>query len=161
MDKERDDIESRHQELDQEVTQLNQQSFELWEALNAVEFDTSVFNECRDTAMAQLAALDRSATGTEDVNVLGDVFSISYDGPFATINGFRMGRLPKAPVEWNEINAALGAAALLMCTLANKVGLEFQEYVGLLSGYKDLSSHETLGVVSRSSRWAVCPRLYE
>ena len=33
--------------------------------------------------------------------------------PFGTVNGLRLGRLPSAPVGWDEINAALGHTALL------------------------------------------------
>jgi len=31
-----------------------------------------------------------------------------YEGPFATINGFRLGRLPSYPVDWPEVNCGLG-----------------------------------------------------
>ena len=80
-------------------------------------------------------------------NVLIDAFPIRYDGDFGTINNFRLGRLPKAPVsiatfcvfdvhkplpahiklghmkryqvEWDEINAAWGQACLLLHTMCN------------------------------------------
>lgn len=51
-------------------------------------------------------------------NVYNDAFHIWHEGPFATISGFRLGRTPSFPVEWDEINAAWGQAVLLLHTLA-------------------------------------------
>ena len=45
-------------------------------------------------------------------NAINDAFHIWYAGPFATINGFRLGNLTTRPIEWTEINAALGQAVL-------------------------------------------------
>ncbi|RMX68713.1 hypothetical protein DD238_003944 [Peronospora effusa] len=58
-------------------------------------------------------------------NVCNDVFHIWYDGLFGTINGLRLGRLPSKPVEWVEINAAMGQAVLLLATIADRAGFEF------------------------------------
>ncbi|DAZ99507.1 TPA: hypothetical protein N0F65_005379, partial [Lagenidium giganteum] len=58
-------------------------------------------------------------------NVCNDVFHIWHDREFGTINGLRLGRLPSKPVEWVEINAALGQAVLLLATIAERAGLEF------------------------------------
>lgn len=68
---------------------------------------------------AELARLART-------NVYNDAFCIGHDGGFATINGLRLGRLPGASVEWAEINAAWGQTALLLFTLARKLGVEFE-----------------------------------
>ena len=51
-----------------------------------------------------------------------------HQGPFGTINGFRLGRLPGVQVEWTEINAAWGQVVLLLSSLAKKMGLEFKRY---------------------------------
>ena len=51
-------------------------------------------------------------------NVFNDAFHIWFDGPFGTVNGFRLGRLPSVAVEWDEINAAWGMACLLLTTMA-------------------------------------------
>lgn len=39
-----------------------------------------------------------------------------------------MGRLPSAPVDWAEINAAWGQVTILLAALARKVNLSFQRY---------------------------------
>ena len=61
-------------------------------------------------------------------NVYNDAFHIWHDGPFGTINGFRLGRMPDLHVEWPEINAALGHVCLLLHVLAQKVGYQFKQY---------------------------------
>jgi beclin 1 len=50
---------------------------------------------------------------------------IWHDGPFGTISGFRLGRTPECPVEWDEINAAWGQAVLLLHTMAQQCKLNF------------------------------------
>ncbi|XP_076459991.1 beclin-1-like [Babylonia areolata] len=64
----------------------------------------------------------------KQVNVFNSTFHIWHSGPFGTINGFRLGRLPNIQVEWSEINAAWGQAALLLHSLARKVDLTFDKY---------------------------------
>uniref|UniRef100_K3X838 Atg6 BARA domain-containing protein n=1 Tax=Globisporangium ultimum (strain ATCC 200006 / CBS 805.95 / DAOM BR144) TaxID=431595 RepID=K3X838_GLOUD len=58
-------------------------------------------------------------------NVFNDVFHIWHDGLFGTINGLRLGRLPSKPVEWQEINAALGQAVLLLAIIAERANFDF------------------------------------
>lgn len=62
-------------------------------------------------------------------NVFNATFHIWHSGGhFGTINNFRLGRLPSAPVDWSEINAAWGQTALLLNALARKINLTFQRY---------------------------------
>lgn len=61
-------------------------------------------------------------------NVINDAFHVWYAGPFATINGFRLGSLPFRPIEWTEINAALGQAVLAVATVATRAKYEFKKY---------------------------------
>lgn len=53
-------------------------------------------------------------------NVYNDAFHIHYDGHFGTINGLRLGRLQSFKVEWEEINAGLGQAVLLLDVLTRR-----------------------------------------
>ncbi len=63
------------------------------------------------------------------MNVFNATFNIWHTGHFATINGFRLGRLPSVPVEWSEINAAWGQTAFLLSSLAKAIGMEtFHRY---------------------------------
>ena len=64
-----------------------------------------------ERAESQLERLKRT-------NVYNDVFHIWHRGPFGTIAGFRLGKTPTHPVDWDEMNAAWGHAVLLLHTLA-------------------------------------------
>ncbi|XP_012258889.1 beclin-1-like protein isoform X1 [Athalia rosae] len=61
-------------------------------------------------------------------NVFNATFHIWHSGHFGTINSFRLGRLPSAPVDWSEINAAWGQTTLLLTALARKMNLTFQRF---------------------------------
>jgi len=62
------------------------------------------------------------------INTINDAFYIWYQGPFGTINSFRLGNLPTRAVEWTEINAALGQAVLVISIVAAKAGVVFKRY---------------------------------
>ncbi len=69
------------------------------------------------------AQIDPAGDGTQierlkRTNVYNDVFHIWHRGPFGTIAGFRLGKTPTHPVDWDEMNAAWGHAVLLLHTLA-------------------------------------------
>ena len=55
-------------------------------------------------------------------------FHIWHAGHFGTINGFRLGRLPSVPVDWNEVNTAWGQTVLLLHSLCRKIGLSLLRY---------------------------------
>jgi len=61
-------------------------------------------------------------------NVFNATFHIWHSGHFGTINGFRLGRLPSVPVDWNELNTAWGQTVLLLYSLARKIKLQFARY---------------------------------
>lgn len=76
----------------------------------------------------QLAYAQAQLDRLKNTNVFDATFHIWYDGHFGTINNFRLGRLPSVPVNWSEINAAWGQTALLLASLARKMGLTFRKY---------------------------------
>jgi len=81
-------------------------------------------------------------------NVFNAAFHIWHSGHFGTINGFRLGRLPSVPVDWNELNTAWGQTVLLLHSLARKIQLQFvrfqlvpygnYSYIKVLADDKDL-----------------------
>eukprot|EP00198_Chlamydomonas_reinhardtii_P000170 XP_001689505.1 autophagy protein [Chlamydomonas reinhardtii] len=84
-----------------------------------------------DERGALLAKIDRAGQRLQllkNTSVLYDAFKIWHDGPFGTISGFRLGRTPEVPVEWDEVNAAWGQAVLLLHTMAQMVKLQFSQY---------------------------------
>ena len=77
----------------------------------------------RRNSRRKIVALElRRLSRIKSAGVFNDAFFIWHYGPFGTINGFRLGRLPQLsrPVDWSEINAAWGQAALLLSTVASK-----------------------------------------
>jgi beclin len=100
--------------LEAEVNALRQRRSAL-----ADELDSA-----KDEADRTLAQLQRFM----QINVLNDAFYVWYSGPYATINNFRLGNLSTRPIEWVEINAALGQCVLAVATIAARIGLEFKKY---------------------------------
>ncbi|CAN0524070.1 unnamed protein product [Ectocarpus sp. 12 AP-2014] len=63
------------------------------------------------------------------MGALNDCFHIWHQGPFGTINGFRVGRLNTHVVDWQEVNAGVGQAAIVLVTVAMAMGVEFTKYL--------------------------------
>jgi len=88
-------------------------------------------------------------------NVFNATFHIWHSGHFGTINGFRLGRLPSVPVDWNEVNTAWGQTVLLLHSLCRKISLNLTKYqlvpygnfsyIKLISENKDLPLHGSGG----------------
>lgn len=101
---------------------------ELAQSINCMDMDNK---ELQD----EILALDNDIERTNDtlakymqMNSLNDVFHIWYAGPYGTITNFRLGNIPIKPIDSNEINAALGQAALLVDTIADKLGYAFKSF---------------------------------
>lgn len=76
----------------------------------------------------QLAYAALQLERLKKTNVFNATFHIWHSGHFGTINSFRLGRLPSAPVDWSEINAAWGQTTLLLVALARKMNLTFKRF---------------------------------
>ncbi|XP_029661304.1 beclin-1-like protein isoform X1 [Formica exsecta] len=84
-------------------------------------------DECRSLDN-QLAYAVSQLERLKKTNVFNATFHIWHSGHFGTINSFRLGRLPSAPVDWSEINAAWGQTTLLLVALARKMNLTFKRF---------------------------------
>nr|XP_038940966.1 beclin-1 isoform X1 [Rattus norvegicus] len=102
------------EQLQRELKELALEEERLIQELEDVEKNRKVVAENLEKVQAEAERLDQEEA--------------QHSGQFGTINNFRLGRLPSAPVEWNEINAAWGQTVLLLHALANKMGLKFQRY---------------------------------
>lgn len=69
--------------------------------------------------------LDHRLALLERTSLFNDGFFIWHAGPFATVNGLRLGRLKTAAVDWEEVNAALGQLAMLVSAVASRISDEF------------------------------------
>ncbi|XP_046919336.2 LOW QUALITY PROTEIN: beclin-1 [Dermatophagoides farinae] len=129
------DLNEQQQSLDKQLKQSKKElkqseiaTERYFQEYNALKFNyfqceeeyRTLENKIRD-AKEYFARLKRTS-------VFNLTFCIWHTGPFGTINGFRLGRLPNIQVEWQEINAAWGQCALLLVSLAKKLGFTFQRY---------------------------------
>ena len=129
LEREKASLDSEIADLEAESLALDKEEEDFWRSRNAFSEKLVEFQEERD---ALNAAYDHDAQLLERLqrtNVYNDCFCISHDGHFGTINGLRLGRLaPPQNVDWSEINAAMGTAALLLATVAEKLDFQFQGY---------------------------------
>ncbi|KAG8527098.1 uncharacterized protein KY384_008527 [Bacidia gigantensis] len=128
LEKEKADLDEEIANLEAESLSLDEEEETFWRERNAFALELSSFQNERD---ALTAAHEHDAEQLEQLrrtNVYNDALHITQDGTFATINGLRLGRLQKYAVDWAEINAAWGYAALLLATVAEKLGFTFRGY---------------------------------
>ncbi|EPS67643.1 autophagy protein beclin1, partial [Genlisea aurea] len=105
-------------ELELKSTRFKELEERYWLEFNNFQYHLISHQEERDAILAKIEVSQAHLELLKRTNVLNDAFPIWYDGEFGTINNFRLGRLPKVHVEWDEINAAWGQACLLLHTMA-------------------------------------------
>ncbi|TKA78420.1 hypothetical protein B0A55_03051 [Friedmanniomyces simplex] len=114
--------------LDAEAEKLDEEEERFWRARNAFTAELTTAQEERDGLQTQLAHDTKLLESLQRTNVYNDTFCIGHDGVFGTINGLRLGRLADHPVDWPEINAALGQALLLLIVVSEKLGCTIKGY---------------------------------
>ncbi|KAK5689727.1 Vacuolar protein sorting-associated protein atg6 [Elasticomyces elasticus] len=134
--------------LDTEAEELDEEEDGFWRARNAFTAELTAAQEERDGLQTQLAHDTKLLESLQRTNVYNDTFCIGHDGVFGTINGLRLGRLNDHPVDWPEINAALGQALLLLVVVAEKLGCT-------IKGYKLLPVGSTSRIVVEDPEAAV------
>ncbi|KAJ5887329.1 hypothetical protein N7504_011376 [Penicillium tannophilum] len=130
-----EDLEREKAELDKEIAGLEEESQQLdadeetfWRARNAFALTLAEFQTERDALNMRYDHDSQQLERLQRTNVYNDAFCIGHDGYFGTINGLRLGRLANPSVEWPEINAAWGQTCLLLSTIAERLGFQFQGY---------------------------------
>ncbi|KAK3026599.1 hypothetical protein RJ639_041619 [Escallonia herrerae] len=120
------EVTAQLKELDVRSSRFKELEEKYWHEFNKFQFQLNSHQEERDAILAKIEVSQAHLELLKRTNVLNDAFPIWYDGEFGTINNFRLGRLPKIPVEWDEINAAWGQACLLLHTMAQYFRPKFQ-----------------------------------
>lgn len=113
-------------EADKEQIENDEDRF--WKQYNKYSRDLFCLEDEYRSTEYQLNYAQFHLDRLKKTNVFNTTFHIWHKGHFGTINNFRLGRLPSAPVDWSEINAAWGQTTLLLVALARKSNLTFQKY---------------------------------
>ncbi len=121
-------LEQEQTALELESKELDNMEVALWRDWDVLQGQVKEYDLERDSMDLKIDHAVKWLERLQKSNVYNDAFRISHDGQFGTINGFRLGRLPNHPVDWTEINAALGQAMLLLYTLAKRVNFKFSAY---------------------------------
>ncbi|KAI9311067.1 autophagy protein Apg6-domain-containing protein [Dichotomocladium elegans] len=116
------------EEMEKEMEALDERERRFWQEFNEYELKLENFQNERDSINLKYDHDIKQYERLKRTVVYNDAFCISHDGPFGTINGFRLGRLHSHPVEWSEINAAWGQTLLLLYTVSTKLKFQFKTY---------------------------------
>ncbi|XP_062091415.1 beclin-1-like protein [Humulus lupulus] len=125
-------VNSELKELDLKSSKFKELEERYWHEFNNFQYQLISHQEERDAILAKIEVSQAHLDLLKKTNVLNDAFPIGHDGEFGTINNFRLGRLPKIPVEWDEINAAWGQACLLLHTMCQYFRPRFQSRIKII-----------------------------
>ncbi|KGO45902.1 Beclin family [Penicillium expansum] len=114
--------------LESDSRRLDADEESFWRSRNAFALTLTEFQNERDALNMRYDHDSQQLERLQRTNVYNDAFCIGHDGYFGTINGLRLGRLANPSVDWPEINAAWGQTTLLLATMAEKLGFQFQGY---------------------------------
>ncbi|KAK3861517.1 hypothetical protein Pcinc_032527 [Petrolisthes cinctipes] len=116
---------AKHEE---ERARLQDQEERYWREYCTHKAQLSKMEDENRSLKNQLSYTQNQLDRLKKTNIFNTTFHIWHSGHFGTINNLRLGRLPAAPVSWQEINAAWGQTVLLLASLARKIGLKFSKY---------------------------------
>ncbi|CAJ2638884.1 unnamed protein product [Trifolium pratense] len=131
-DRQNAEVNAELKELELKSSRFKELEERYWHEFNNFQFQLISHQEERDAILAKIEVSQAHLELLKRTNVLNDAFPISHDGEFGTINNFRLGRLPKIPVEWDEINAAWGQACLLLHTMCQYFRPKFQYRIKII-----------------------------
>ncbi|XP_056174539.1 beclin-1-like protein isoform X2 [Syzygium oleosum] len=132
IDKQYEEVSGELRELETKSSRFQELEERYWHEFNNFQFQLISHQEERDAILAKIEVSQAHLELLKRTNVLNDAFPIWHDGEFGTINNFRLGRLPKIPVEWDEINAAWGQACLLLHTMCQYFQSKFPYRIKIL-----------------------------
>ncbi|WEW58415.1 Vacuolar protein sorting-associated protein atg6 [Emydomyces testavorans] len=128
LEMERSAVDREIMVLEERCQKYAQEELQFWSDHIAFASMLADFLNERDTLNVKYDHDSRQLERLQRTNIYNDTFCIGHDGYFGTINGLRLGRLGNPPVGWAEINAAWGQTILLLATIADKLGFQFQGY---------------------------------
>lgn len=123
-----DKLEEEISELEKQLDQTLKDQEKIWQYIDfnqSKEHESFLNNMYHDKYIQNLK---HDIDALKKSHVLNDLFYISQDGPFGTINSFRLGKLSTSTVTWDEVNAGLGHCLLLLYLMSKNMGFEFEKY---------------------------------
>ncbi|CAN6568314.1 unnamed protein product [Malus baccata var. baccata] len=132
MEKQNAEVNNELKGLELKSSRFKELEEQYWHKFNNFQFQLISNQEERDAILAKIEVSQAHLELLKRTNVLNDAFPIGHDGEFGTANNFRLGRLPKIPVEWDEINAAWGQACLLLHTMCQYFRPKFEYRIKIL-----------------------------
>ncbi|CAG9860021.1 unnamed protein product [Phyllotreta striolata] len=128
LENEEEETQKSIEEQEQIAEKISEEENRYWKEYTRHKRDFLVLEEEGRSLECQLNHVNVQLDKLQRTNVFNATFHIWHKGHFGTINNFRLGRLPSAPVDWSEINAAWGQTALLLSSLARKINLTFERF---------------------------------
>ncbi|XP_074263401.1 beclin-1-like protein [Silene latifolia] len=122
-------------ELEMKSSRFKELEERYWHEFNNFQFQLISHQEERDAILAKIEVSQAHLELLKQTNVLDNAFSIGCDKvikEFGTINNFRLGRLPKLQLDWDEVNAAWGLACLLLHTMCQYFSPKFHYRIKIL-----------------------------
>ena len=130
-----DKLESEGQHLDEEITKASNDYVKLIEEQKRhyrryvdIKRKSCDLEDNYYSVRLSHAWADRQLNRLTQTSGLSAAFHIWHSDHFGTINGLRLGRLPTAPVDTAELNAAWGAATMLLHALAKRLNVKFRRF---------------------------------
>lgn len=128
LEKTEEELKRELETVDMEIESVNEKETELMTKKNVYELELIELASQNRETLNSLHEKEAILEKLKSLNVYSDVFNISSDGPFGTINDLRLGSLKNAKVLWMEINSALGQIVLLLSIIIKKMGLSIKNY---------------------------------
>jgi beclin 1 len=97
-EEERDVLQKELEELEAESKKLEEEEEKFWQKSNEFQLRMQAFHNERDSINMKYDHDAKQYEKLQETVVYNDTFCISHNGPFGTINGFRLGRLSSQPV---------------------------------------------------------------
>ena len=130
LEKELKDLDAESKALALEIESFNQDEF--WTRLNGLEHkNDEIYHE--NLSAKRRLDLNEQRLAKLHSNVYVDCFKINTDGPIATINNQKLGR-----VAWSEVNCALGEVVLLLDCLGHKFNFAFKHKLIVLGDFSKI-----------------------
>jgi len=125
LQSERSALVQQEDETHEMERKINSDLAGFWHEHSLVMSNINNFENERDSLFCSIRAYENYVEVLNCTNSFNETFFIWFDGFFGTINNLRIGKLPIAPVDWNEINTGLFFAANLLKALADVKGYTF------------------------------------